>query len=173
MLKKENHRASRSEIEARRLSVERFWIRGIPTSEIAKRLDVSDQTVYRDLEELEKSLSIEVRRSKLKPVKLAYLELRELKRLLWDMLEKEIRRDSNDLYTKLATIDRIFKIMKEENLLACLYLEEDEEPYTPTTPESLAEWRRKQNEILKKAKRIGEQQKKEELLKARAITRKT
>ncbi len=96
--------------------------------EIAKRLNVSDQTVYRDIEELETSISIEVRRSKLKPVKLALLELRELKRVLWDMLESEPKRDSNDLYARLATIDRIFKIMKEENNLACLYSNERIEP---------------------------------------------
>ena len=47
-MSRKRDRASRSEIEARRLSVERFWIRGISPSEIAKRLDVSDQTVYRD-----------------------------------------------------------------------------------------------------------------------------
>ena len=131
-MSKKRDRASRSEIEARRLLVERFWIRGIPPSEIAKRLDVSDQTVYRDIEELETSISIEVRRSELKPVKLALLELRELKRVLRDMLESEPKRDGNDLYSRLATIDRIFKIMKEENNLACLYsnerIEQDIEP---------------------------------------------
>jgi len=162
LLKKENHRASRSEIEARRLSVERFWIRGIPTSEIAKRLDVSDQTVYRDLEELEKSLSIEVRRSKLKPVKLALLELRELKRLLWCMLEKKIGKNSNDLYTKLATIDRIFKIMKEENRLACLYLKEDEKPYVPLKKLDPVEYRKRKKEIEEEVKRLTEKMEKGE-----------
>ncbi len=128
-MSRKRDRASRSEIEARRLLVEKFWIRGIPPSEIAKRLNVSDQTVSRDIEELETSISIEVRRSKLKPVKLALLELRELKRVLWDMLESEPKRDSNDLYSRLATIDRIFKIMKEENHLACLYSNGGIEPY--------------------------------------------
>jgi transposase len=128
-MSRKRDRASRSEIEARRLLVEKFWIRGIPPSEIAKRLNVSDQTVYRDIEELETSISIEVRRSKLKPVKLALLELRELKRVLWDMLESDPKREGNDLYARLATIDRIVKIMKEENNLACLYSNGGIEPY--------------------------------------------
>lgn len=155
-MSRKRDRASCSEIEARRLLVERFWIRGIPPSEIAKRLDVSDQTVYRDIEELETSISIEVRRSKLKPVKLALLELRELKRLLWDILESETKRDDNDLYARLATIDRIFKIMKEENHLACLYPKGGEEPYIPPPsppPISDEEYDRIQAEMMSLAPR--------------------
>jgi transposase len=149
-MSRKRDRASRSEIEARRLLVERLWIRGMAPSEIAKLFEVSDQTVYRDLEELETSISVEVRRMKLKPVKLALLELRELKRLLWEMLENEIKREGNDLYVRLATIDRIFKIMKEENQLACLYPKDGEEPYVPAPERGEEEFERIRDDMFKR-----------------------
>ena len=119
--------SDRASIEKRRDAVLKYRIRQAKPYEIAKTLNISLTTVYRDLEELNQSLVTEINRARIRPIKLALFEIEERERELWKLHDqpppkpkKQGQDPKDDRFVKIAIMDRLLAIWDRKNKLVGL-----------------------------------------------------
>jgi len=117
--------SDKASVEARQDSVLKYKIRQAKPYQIAQALNISLRTVQRDLNEINQSIIVEVARSRIRPIKLALLEIEE--RELWKLYDesppkpkKQGQEPRDNKFVKLAVMDRLITIYREKNKLLAL-----------------------------------------------------
>ena len=119
--------SDKASVEARQDSVLKYKIRQAKPYQIAQALNISLRTVQRDLNEINQSIIVEVARSRIRPIKLALLEIEERERELWKLYDesppkpkKQGQEPRDNKFVKLAVMDRLITIYREKNKLLAL-----------------------------------------------------